>query len=148
MRSVLSIVTFSITAAVISTIASTAVAQDKPAQWIDFGVVGKGEQLQLDTNNIIRSTMPIDDKTNMEGISGDETTGIPMRKVIFFNYKIGGRTRHAYTVSCQGRNLKAAPSWRTAITYIDYWPQYFSVQADSPASKQMLKNVCVLAMAK
>jgi hypothetical protein len=129
-------------------LSGSAIAQDKPAQWIDFGTVSKGERLQLDANSIIRSTMPVDDRINMEGRDGTETDKIPMRKAIAFSYKIGGRTRHAYTISCNGKNLKAKPSWRTATTYIDYWPQYFSVAADTPASKQMLKNVCALSINK
>jgi hypothetical protein len=92
--------------------------------------------------------MPVDDKINMEGRDGTETDRIPMRKVIAFSYKIGERTRRAYTISCNRKNLKANPSWRTATTYVDYWPQYFSVAANTPASRQMLKNVCTLGVAK
>ena len=114
-------------------------------QWIDFGAA-KGEQLQLDTSSVMSIKMPVDDRINMEG-GADEGSKVPMRKVISFKYKIGGRTRSAYTISCDGKKLKSNPSWRTATTYIDYWPQYFSVKADSPSSKQMLKNVCILGIA-
>jgi hypothetical protein len=145
MRFISTLTLATITIASISTIA---IAQDKPAQWIEFGTVGEGERLQLDTNSVLRSKMPVNDRTNMEGLDGTETTNIPMRKVVVFTYKIGGRTRHAYTISCNGRNLNADPSWRTSTTYVDYWPQYFSVKADSSVSQQMLKNVCVLGTKK
>jgi hypothetical protein len=146
MRSISPILLCTITT--VSLISGAAIAQDKPAQWIDFGTASKGERLQLDANSILRSTMPVDDRINMEGRDGTETDKIPMRKVIVFSYKIGGRDRRAYTISCNGKNLKANPSWRTATTYVDYWPQYFSVAADTPASRQMLKNVCALGVNK
>jgi hypothetical protein len=92
--------------------------------------------------------MPVNDEINMEGRDGTETDNIPMRKVVSFTYNIGGRERHAYTTSCNGKNLATNPSWRTATTYIDYWPQYFSVMADSLVSKKMLKQVCVVNAAK
>ncbi len=146
MRFVTTALTLTITA--IAIISCAASAQEKQPRWIDFGAVGTGDKLQLDINSILRTKMPIDDKINMEGRDGSETASIPMRNVIAFSYKIGGRTRSAYTISCNGRNLNATPSWRTSTTYVDYWPQYFSVPADSPASRQMLKNVCVLGIAK
>lgn len=146
MRSSSSIFIFTLATTI--SLSGTAIAQDKPAQWIDFGTASKGERLQLDANSILRSTMPVDDKINMEGRDGSETDNIPMRKIIAFSYKIGGRNRRAYTISCNGKNLKANPSWRTSTTYRDYWPQYFSVSADTPASRQMLKNVCALGAAK
>jgi hypothetical protein len=141
---------FSLVIAVLSSVSGAAIAQDKPSKWIDFGKVGTGERLQLDVNNVLLSRMPIDDRINLEGMTDEDIKNakIPMRRVIFFNYKIGGRLRNAYTISCNGKNLTANPSWRTSTTYIDYWPQYFSVPADSPTSRQMLKNVCVLGAAK
>lgn len=124
------------------------VAQDRAQKWVNFGTVANGERLQLDLASIQSSTMPVNDKINMEGRDGTETDKIPMQKVVLFNYNLGGRKRFAYTTSCNGRNLAANPSWRTATTYIDYWPQYFSVKADSPVSKKMLKQVCVVNAAK
>ena len=148
MRSVPFAIFYTITAMIIAMVSSPVIAQDRPQKWIGFGEVGNGEQLRLDTASIQSGTMPINDKINMEGRDGSETDKIPMRKVVLFNYNIGGRERHAYTTACNGRNLAANPSWRTATTYIDYWPQYFSVKADSPISKKMLKQVCVVSASK
>jgi hypothetical protein len=143
---------FSLVIAVVTiSIGSTAaISQDKPSKWIDFGKVGTGERLQLDVNNVFRTRMPIDDRTNLEGMTDEDiqTAKIPMRGVISFNYKIDGRLRRAYTNSCKNKNLTANPSWRTSTTFIDYWPQYFSVPADSLSSRQMLKNVCILGVSK
>jgi hypothetical protein len=124
------------------------IAQDRQQNWIGFGSVVNGEQLRLDTASIKPGKMPVNDKINMEGRDGTETDRIPMRKVVLFTYKIGGRERHAYTTSCNGKNLAANPSWRTATTYLDYWPQYFSVKADSPVSKKMLRQVCAVNIAE
>jgi hypothetical protein len=149
MRSTLSSFSFVFAAATLI-FTSTAIAQERPSKWIDFGRVGTTEKLQLDVNNIRYTQMPIDDRQNLEGMTGEDIKNakIPMRDAISFTYKIGGRTRFAYTVSCKGKNLAPNPTWRTSTTTIDYWPQYFSVPADSPASRQMLKNVCGLATAK
>jgi hypothetical protein len=125
-----------------------AIAQDRPQNWIGFGSIGNGERLRLDTASIKPGTMPVNDKINMEGRDGTETDRIPMRKVVLFTYNIGGRERHAYTTSCNGKNLAANPSWRTATTFVDYWPQYFSVKADSLVSKKMLRQVCAVNPAK
>ncbi|WP_310423709.1 hypothetical protein [Chamaesiphon sp. VAR_48_metabat_135_sub] len=122
------------------------IAQDR--QWLGFGEVVNGEQLRLDLASVQSGTMPVNDKINMEGRDGSETDKIPMRKIVLFTYNIGGRERHGYTTSCNGKNLAANPSWRTATNYIDYWPQYFSVKADSPVSKKMLKQVCVVNASK
>ncbi|NJR32778.1 MAG: hypothetical protein HC778_08220, partial [Chamaesiphon sp. CSU_1_12] len=103
---------FTITAATISLISGIAIAQDKPSKWIDFGKVGNGEQLQLDIYSVTHTTMPVDDRTNMEGMTGEDVkeSKIPMRDAIAFTYKIGGRIRYAYTISCKGRNPIANPS--------------------------------------
>ena len=150
MRSLSSISIFAITATAISLIAGAAIAQNKPSKWIDFGSVGTGERIQLDINSVKQTQMPVNDRTNMEGMTDEDikTSKIPMREVISFTYKIDGRSRYAYTISCKGRNLTVNPSWRTSTTSVDYWPQYFSVPADSPASRQMLKNVCSLGAVK
>jgi hypothetical protein len=148
MRSIPSPLFYTIAIMTIAMVSSPVIAQDRQQKWIGFGEVGNGEQLRLDTASIQSGTMPVNDKINMEGRDDTETGKIPMRKVVLFTYNIGGRERHAYTTSCNGKNLAANPSWRTATTYIDYWPQYFSVKADSPVSKKMLKQVCVVNASK
>jgi hypothetical protein len=148
MRAVPFAVLYTITAITIAMLSRSVIAQERQQKWIGFGEVDNGEQLRLDTASIQSVTMPVNDKINMEGRDGTETDKIPMRKVILFTYNIGGRDRHAYTISCKGKNLAANPSWRTATTYLDYWPQYFSVKADSPVSKKMLKQVCVVNASK
>jgi hypothetical protein len=141
-------VSYAMSAMTIAIASNPVIAQDRQQKWIGFGDIGNGEQLRLDTVSIQSGTMPVNDKINMEGRDGTETDKILMRKVVLFTYNIGGRERHAYTTSCNGKNLAINPSWRTAITYIDYWPQYFSVKADSPVSKKMLKQVCVVNASK
>jgi hypothetical protein len=133
---------------ILAIVSSPVNAQDRSPKWIDFGAVVNGEQLRLDLASIQPGTMPVNDKINMEGRDGTETDKIPTRNVVLFTYNIGGRKRHAYTISCNGRNLATNPSWRTATNYIDYWPQYFSVNADSPVSKKMLKQVCAMNTTK
>lgn len=150
MRLISAIFSLFIVVVKISIGSGAAIAQDKPSKWIDFGKVGTGERLQLDVNNVIRTRMPIDDRTNLEGMTDEDikNANIPMRGVISFNYKIDGRLRRAYTTSCKNKNLTTNPSWRTSTKVVDYWPQYFSVSADSSSSRQMLKNVCILGIAK
>jgi hypothetical protein len=137
-----------ILATIVAAVSSPVNAQERQPQWLDFGTIGNGDRLLLNITSIQSGKMPVNDKINMEGRDGTETDNIPMRKVVLFTYNIGGRKRHAYTTSCSGINLAVNPSWRTATTYVDYWPQYFSVQADSPASRKMLKQVCVVNAAK
>jgi hypothetical protein len=148
MRSISFTICSIIIGAIIATFACPVNAQDRQPKWIDIGTFGNGDRLRLDIASILPGTMPVDDKINMEGRDGTETDNIPMRNVVVFTYNIGGRKRHAYTISCNGKNLVANPSWRTATTYIDYWPQYFSVKADSPIGKKMLKQVCTVNAAK
>ncbi|WP_310481967.1 hypothetical protein [Chamaesiphon sp. VAR_48_metabat_403] len=147
MRSISCTLFCTIMTAIVPMFANPVVAQDRSQKWIGVGKIGD-ERLQLDLASIQSGTMPTNDKINMEGRDGTETDKIPMQKVVLFNYNIGGRKRHAYTTACNGRNLAANPSWRTATSYIDYWPQYFSVKADSPVSQKMLKQVCVVNAAK
>ncbi len=147
MRSISFTLCCTIMAAIVPMFANPVVAQDRSPKWMSFGIVGN-ERLQLDLASIQSSTMPVNDKINMEGRDGTEPDKIPMQKVVLFNYNIGGRKRHAYTTACNSKNLAVNPSWRTATSYIDYWPQYFSVKADSPVSQKMLKQVCVVNAAK
>jgi hypothetical protein len=89
--------------------------------------------------------MLADDSLNNEDGFYDN---LPKIRVVAFDYSIGGRTRSAYTRSCNSGNFAANPSWRTYTSFIDYWPQYFSVEADSVASKRMLQRVCTLSLSK
>jgi hypothetical protein len=71
-----------------------------------------------------------------------------LQTIEVFDYSISGRKRSGYTKSCKQGNLAANPTWKTYTSLIDYWPQYFLVEADSVASKKMLQRVCSLSLYK
>jgi hypothetical protein len=145
MRSTLSRVTFTLIVTYALMISSLTEAKAQSPRWLDFGETSNGEKLQLDASSVKLETMAIDDTINMEGLDNDDVKGIPMHSVVAFKYNIGGRDRMAYTISCNGRSLMNNPEWRTFTRHIDYWPQYFSVSADSNSSIKMLKKVCKLS---
>lgn len=116
-------------------------AQINQERWVDFGKTNRGEILRLNEKSIKFEMMLMDDTLNNEDGHYDD---LPKIRVVAFDYSVGGRKRSAYTKSCNRGNLAANPSWRTYTSFIDYWPQYFSVEADSVASKRMLQRVCTL----
>ena len=120
-------------------------AQVKPERWVEFGKTKSGETLKLNESSIKFEMMLADDSLNNEDGFYDN---LPKIRVVAFDYSIGGRKRSAYTKSCNGGNLAANPSWRTYTSFIDYWSQYFSVEADSVASKKLLQRVCTLSLDK
>lgn len=120
-------------------------AQVNPERWVEFGKTKSGETLKLNESSIKFEMMLTDDSLNNEDGFYDN---LPKIRVVAFDYNIGGRKRSAYTKSCNGGNLAANPSWRTYTSFIDYWPQYFSVEADSIASKKLLQRVCTLSLDK
>lgn len=129
----------------LSILSTPVLAQTNQERWVDFGKTNSGETLRLNERSIKFEMMLIDDSLNNEDGHYDN---LPKIKVIAFEYSIGGRKRSAYTKSCKGGNLAANPSWRTYTSFIDYWPQYFSVEADSVASKKILQRVCTLSLDK
>lgn len=138
----------SVTAIAIGTLSifsTPSIAQTDRQQWMSFGQTNSGEILQLNTSSIKFRMMLIDDTINEEG--GYESK-LPRIKVVAFDYSIGGRKRSAYTKSCQGRSITDRPSWKTYTSFLDYWPQYFQVEADSIASQKMLQRVCHLSANK
>jgi hypothetical protein len=135
------------TLATIATISIAANAKTTSAKWIDFGTTN-GARLKLDANSIKSMRRPIDDSINLEGRDDAYKNSLPMHRVISFDYNVAGYKRSAYTTSCQGSNLKVNPSWRTYITIVDYWPQYFSVAANSAVRRNMLVRVCKMSATK
>lgn len=111
--------------------------------WVEFGETNSGETLKLKEASIKFQMMLVDDSLNNEDGHYDN---LPKIKVVAFDYSVGGRTRSAYTKSCNGGNVDANPSWKTYTSFIDYWPQYFLVKADSMASQKMLERVCSLSL--
>lgn len=120
-------------------------AQTNQERWVDFGKTKSGEILRLNERSIKFEMMLSDDSLNNEDGHYDN---LPKIRVVTFDYSVGGRKRSAYTKSCNHGNLAANPSWRTFTSFIDYWPQYFSVEADSVASKKLLQRVCTLSVDK
>ncbi|HEY9666826.1 MAG TPA: hypothetical protein V6C91_08470 [Coleofasciculaceae cyanobacterium] len=118
-------------------------AQVNKERWVDFGKTNSGETLKLNERSIKFEMMLIDDFLNNEDGYYDN---LPKIRVVAFDYSIGGRKRSAYTKSCNDGNLATNPSWKTYTSYLDYWPQYFLVEADSVASKRMLQRVCTLSL--
>ena len=112
---------------------------------MNFGKINSGEILKLNTSSIKFRMMLVDDTINEEG--GYEGN-VPRIKVVAFDYSIGGRKRSAYTKSCQDGNVGDRPSWKTYTSFLDYWPQYFQVEADSIPSQKMLQRVCLLSANK
>ncbi len=129
----------------LSLFSTPALAQTNQERWVDFGKTKSGETLRLNERSIKFEMMLPDDSLNNEDGHYDN---LPKIRVVAFDYSIGGRKRSAYTKSCHPGNLAANPSWRTYTSFIDYWPQYFSVEADSVASKRMLQRVCTLSLSK
>jgi hypothetical protein len=129
----------------LSLLSTPVLAQTNREQWVDFGKTNSGETLRLNERSIKFEMMLTDDSLNNEDGFYEN---LPKIRVVAFDYSIGGRKRSAYTKSCNRGNLTANPSWRTYTSFIDYWPQYFSVEADSVASKRMLQRVCALSLSK
>lgn len=129
----------------LSMFSTPVIAQINQEQWVDFGETNSGETLRLNKESIKFEMMLADDSLNNED---GFYNNLPKIKVVAFEYSIGGRKRIAYTKSCSDGNLAANPSWKTYTSYIDYWPQYFLVKADSVASKKMLQRVCTLSLSK
>ncbi|GAB4174280.1 MAG: hypothetical protein Fur006_04080 [Coleofasciculaceae cyanobacterium] len=129
----------------LSIFSTPVLAQANQERWVDFGKTKSGETLRLNERSIKFEMMLTDDSLNNEDGHYDN---LPKIRVVAFDYSIGGRKRSAYTKSCNRGNLAANPSWRTYTSFIDYWPQYFSVEADSVASKRMLQRVCTLSLSK
>ncbi len=129
----------------LSLFSTPVLAQANQERWVDFGKTKSGETLRLNERSIKFEMMLVDDSLNNEDGHYDN---LPKIRVVAFDYSIGGRKRSAYTKSCKDGNLAANPSWRTYTAFIDYWPQYFSVEADSVASKKMLQRVCTLSLSK
>lgn len=129
----------------LSIFSTPVLAQTNQERWVDFGKTKSGETLRLNERSIKFEMMLSDDSLNNEDGHYDN---LPKIRVVTFEYSVGGRKRSAYTKSCHRGNLAANPSWRTYTFFIDYWPQYFSVQADSVASKRMLQRVCTLSLNK
>ena len=125
----------------LSIFSTPALAQTNQERWVDFGKTNTGETLRLNERSIRFEMMLTDDSLNNEDGQYDN---LPKIRVVTFDYSVGGRKRSAYTKSCNRGNLAINPNWRTYISFIDYWPQYFSVNADSVASKRMLERVCTL----
>ncbi|HEY9602054.1 MAG TPA: hypothetical protein V6C85_10625 [Allocoleopsis sp.] len=129
----------------LSIFSTPVLAQISQERWVDFGKTNTGETLRLNESSIKFEMMLVDDSLNNEDGFYDN---LPKIRVVAFEYSIEGRKRSAYTKSCTRGNLAANPSWRTYTSFIDYWPQYFSVNADSVASKRMLQRVCTLSLDK
>jgi hypothetical protein len=126
----------------LSIFSTGAIAQTDRQEWVSFGKADNGETLNLNRKSIKFRSMLIDDTINEEG--GYEGK-VPRIQVVTFDYSIGGRKRAAYTKSCKGGSLGSRPSWKTSTSFIDYWPQYFQVEADSIPSQKMLQMVCTLS---
>ena len=129
----------------LSMFSTPVLAQITQERWVDFGKTNTGETLRLNESSIKFEMMLVDDSLNNEDGFYDN---LPKIRVVAFQYSIGDRKRSAYTKSCTRGNLAANPSWRTYTSFIDYWPQYFSVNADSVASKRMLQRVCTFSLHK
>lgn len=129
----------------LSIFSTPVLAQMNQERWVDFGKINSGETLKLNETSIKFEMMLVDDTLNNEDGFYEN---LPKIRVVAFDYSVGGRKRSAYTKSCNSGNLAANPSWRTYTSFIDYWPQYFSVEADSVASKNMLQRVCTLSLSK
>ena len=125
----------------LSIFSTPVLAQVNQERWVNFGKTNNGETLRLNESSIKFEMMLTDDSLNNEDGFYDN---LPKIRVVAFEYSVEGRKRSAYTKSCNRGNLAAKPSWRTYTSFIDYWPQYFSVEADSVASKRMLQRVCTL----
>lgn len=121
-------------------------AQNQQERWVDFGQTNSGEIIRLNERSVKFKIMLADDTLNDEDGFYIQNNKYPKVKVVVFEYNIGGRKRNAYTKSCKQGKLSANPSWKTYTNFIDYWPQYFLVPADSIASQNMLQRVCTLSL--
>jgi hypothetical protein len=120
-----------------------AVAEEsKLEQWTTLGKTNTGETLVLNDKSVGITEILTDESLNNEDGFYDN---YPKTKVVQFDYRIGGRKRHAYTKSCKNGAVIGNPNWKTYTTFIDYNPQYFLVEADSSASKKMIERVCYLS---
>ncbi|BAZ32876.1 hypothetical protein NIES4074_53830 [Cylindrospermum sp. NIES-4074] len=137
-----------ITISSLSIFSTPVTAQINKERWVDFGKTNSGEILRLNESSIGFRMMLVDDTLNNEDGFYDDNDKFPKIKVVVFDYSISGRKRSAYTKSCNYGNLAPNPTWKTYTSFIDYWPQYFLVEADSVASKKMLQRVCALSLYK
>ncbi len=120
-------------------------AKDKESSsdtWTILGETNTGESLLLNDSSVKINKILVDESLNNEDGFYDN---LPKKKVIFFDYRIGERVRRGYTESCKNGVVIGNPRWKTYTTFIDYNPQYFVVEADSPASKKMIQRVCSLS---
>ncbi|MBD2666747.1 hypothetical protein B6N60_02957 [Richelia sinica FACHB-800] len=130
----------------LSIITTPVLAQSQQKKWVDFGQTNSGEIIKLNENSVKFEIMLADDTLNNEDGFYSDNDKYPKVKVVVFEYNIGGRKRNAYTKSCDYGKLTTNPSWKTYTTFIDYWPQYFLISADSVASQNMLQRVCTLSL--
>ncbi|AFZ24985.1 hypothetical protein Cylst_2788 [Cylindrospermum stagnale PCC 7417] len=137
-----------ITISSLSIFSTPVIAQINKERWVDFGKTNSGETLKLNESSIGFQMMLVDDTLNNEDGFYSDNDKFPKIKVVVFDYRINGRKRSAYTKSCNSGNLAPNPTWKTYTSFIDYWPQYFLVEADSLASKKMLQRVCALSLYK
>ncbi|MFQ4168129.1 hypothetical protein [Scytonema millei] len=114
-------------------------------RWTTLGKTNTGETLVLNDTSVKIVEILVDESLNNEDGFYDN---LPKTKVVQFDYSIGGRKRHAYTKSCKNGAVVGNAHWKTYTTFVDYNPQYFLVEADSEASKKMIKRVCSLSAYK
>ncbi|MEB3220109.1 MAG: hypothetical protein VKN72_28280 [Nostocales cyanobacterium 94392] len=114
-------------------------------RWTTLGKTNTGETLVLNDTSVEIVEILVDESLNNED---GFYNNLPKKKVVQFDYRIGGRKRHAYTKSCKNGAVVGNAHWKTYTTFIDYNPQYFLVEADSAASKKMIKRVCSLSAYK
>lgn len=114
-------------------------------KWTTMGKTNAGEDLVLNDTSIEIINIQLDESINNED---GFYKNLPMTKAVQFDYSIGGRKRHAYTKSCKHGAVIGSLHWKTYTTAIDYKFQYFLVEADSEASKNMIKRVCSLSAYK
>jgi hypothetical protein len=137
-----------ITISSLSILITPVFAQADQDKWVDFGKTHSGEILKLNESSVKFEIMLADDTLNNEDGFYSNNDKYPKVKVVVFDYKIGNKKRSAYTKSCDNGRLTANSRWKTYISVIDYWPQYFIVEADSVASEKMLQQVCTLSLSK
>ncbi|MFH7031096.1 MAG: hypothetical protein ACHBN1_38600 [Heteroscytonema crispum UTEX LB 1556] len=114
-------------------------------RWTTLGKTNTGETLVLNDTSVEIIDILVDDSLNNED---GFYNNYPMTKAVQFDYRIGDRKRRAYTKSCKNGAVIGNSHWKTYTTFIDYNPQYFLVEADSEASKKMIKRVCSLSVYK
>ncbi|ARV59159.1 hypothetical protein BZZ01_11405 [Nostocales cyanobacterium HT-58-2] len=114
-------------------------------RWVTLGKTNDGEVLALNESSVEIIDIQIDESINNEDGFYEN---LPMTKAVQFDYRIGKRERRAYTKACKNGVVVGNPHWKTYTTAIDYKFQYFLVEADSDASKKMLRRVCSLSIYK